>query len=173
VVIVNPTFPFGSGDRAPTPTGAVLLNVLRGRSPGLLNGGFNAVDVEDVAEGHALAEERGRLGERYILGNQNITFQEFAALITEVSGRKVPRRTLPFPVYYGIASLAELVSDHVTHKPPLTTRKAVKYIHRLLYHDVSKARRELGLPQTDLRETIGKAIRWFEQHGYLNGKRSR
>lgn len=171
VVIVNPTFPFGVGDRAPTPTGQVLLSVLRKRSPGVIDGGFNAVDVEDVAEGHILAEEKGRIGERYILGNQNFTFQEFARLVAEVTGRSIPKFTMPFPIYYGIAAMAELISDRFTHRPPLTTRKAVKYVHRNLFHDPSKARRELGLPQTDIRETIRKAVTWFEENGYLDRRR--
>ena len=166
IVVVNPTFPFGEGDRAPTPTGGVLLDVLRRRSPGLLEGGFNAVDVEDVAEGHVLAEERGRVGERYILGNRNITFREFGDLIREATGRPVPTRVIPYPIYWGIASIAELVSDHVTHKPPITTKKAVKYIHRLLYHDPSKARRDrayydLGKKCYDMKLDAGRFTEMF------------
>jgi dihydroflavonol-4-reductase len=171
LVVVNPTFPFGAGDRAPTPTGQILLNTLNRRSPGILDGGFNAVDVEDVAEGHLGAEERGRVGERYILGNVNFLFKDFVRLIAEVTGRAVPSRTVPYPVYYGIAAIAEMVSDRFTHKHPIATRKAVKYVHRPLFFDPSKARRELGLPQTDIRDTIRKAVQWFEEHGYLNGQR--
>jgi dihydroflavonol-4-reductase len=167
VVIVNPSFPLGEGDRGPTPTGQVLLDLLRGRTPGILEGGVNVVDVEDVAEGHLLAEERGRLGERYLLANQNLTFRELAGLLCEVTGRPAPRRTLPFPLFWGIAALAELAADHVTHRPPIATRKTVRYLHRRLYFDPTKARRELGLPQTDIRVTLRKAARWFESQGYL------
>jgi dihydroflavonol-4-reductase len=167
VVVVNPTFPFGTGDWAPTPTGKILIDVLLKRSPGVLEGGFNAVDVEDVARGHLLAEEKGRVGERYILGNRNFAVKDFYALVGEVTGRKVPRRSLPFGVYYSLATAAELISDHVTHKPPLATRKSIQYVHKHVYFDPSKARTELGLPQTEIRQTIQKAAQWFEEHGYL------
>jgi dihydroflavonol-4-reductase len=172
VVVVNPAFPFGVGDRAPTPTGEILCNVLRRRSPGLIDGGFNAVDVEDVAAGHLLAEEKGRVGERYILGNHNFTFREFVELIAKVTGRSLPRRTLPYGLYYGVAAIAELVSEHVTQRPPIATRKTVAYVHRRLFFDVSKARSELGLPQTDIAVTIRKATTWFERNGYLSSSRS-
>jgi dihydroflavonol-4-reductase len=169
LVVVNPSFPFGVGDWAPTPTGQILIATLLRRSPGALDGGFNVVDVEDVAEGHLLAEEKGRVGERYILGNENLSVRELYALVAEVTGRKIRRYTLPFGVYYGFAAAAELASK-MTRKPPVTTRAAIQYVHRHVYFDVSKARRELGLPQTDLRETIRKAVRWFEEHGYLDGQ---
>lgn len=172
VVIVNPCFPFGVGDRAPTPTGELLVDVLRRRSPGLIEGGFNAVDVEDVALGHLLAEEKGRVGERYILGNRNFTFKEFVGLVAEVTGRELPLRTLPYGLYYGVAALAELLSEHVTHKAPIATRKSVSYVHRNLFYDVTKARTELGLPQTDLAETVRKATAWFEANGFLDGVRA-
>ena len=167
VVLVNPAFPFGVGDRAPTPTGQILIDVLTRRAPGLIEGGFNAVDVEDVALGHLLAEERGVVGRRYILGNRNFSFREFVALLAQVTGRKLASRTLPFSLYYGVAAAAEFLADHVTHKPPIATRKSVVYVHRNLFFDVTRARTELGLPQTDIARTVEKAAAWFEANGYL------
>lgn len=168
VVIVNPAFPFGVGDRGPTPTGQILIDVLRRRSPGLIEGGFNAVDVEDVALGHLLAEERGVVGRRYILGNRNFSFREFVGLLAKVTGRKLASRTLPFSLYYGVAAAAELWADHVSHKPPIATRKSVVYVHRNLFFDVRRAREELGLPATDIELTVRKAADWFERNGYLS-----
>ena len=98
IVIVNPAFPFGERDRAPTPTGGILLNICKGKAPGHTAGGFNAVDVDVVAEGHVLAEEKGRIGERYILGDHNVTFREFNQIVADVVGRHVPDRAIPTPV---------------------------------------------------------------------------
>lgn len=167
VVIVNPAFPFGERDRAPTPTGKILLDVVRSKSPGYLPGGFNAVDVEVVALGHLLAEEKGRVGERYLLADHDVSYKEFFALASDVAGMSVPRREIPRPVAKAIAWSLEAVANHVTHREPLATYKAMQYATRHAYFDPSKARRELGLPSRPLRETITRAIAWFRDNGML------
>jgi dihydroflavonol-4-reductase len=165
VVVVNPAFPFGERDIAPTPTGGIVLAVLRGEVPGVGPGGFCAVDVGDVAAGHVAAETRGRVGERYILGNHNVTFADFIRLVCEVAGRPAPSRYFPKLVGEGIALGAELWARHVSHRPPPTTLKTAQYIMRGAYFDGSKARRELGMPSTPLRDSVERAVRWFRESG--------
>ncbi|HJZ84500.1 MAG TPA: NAD-dependent epimerase/dehydratase family protein [Polyangia bacterium] len=167
LTVVNPALPFGERDIGPTPTGRLLLSVLKGQSWGYMDGGFCAIDVDDLAEGHLLAEEKGRVGERYILGNHNITYQEFGDLVAEAGGVKAPARHLPSWFAKGVGRMAEYVADHYTHRPPVTTYKAIRYGLLSLYYDNAKAKSELGLPQTPLRATIEKSVRWFRDHGYV------
>jgi dihydroflavonol-4-reductase len=167
IVVVNPAFPFGPGDVAPTPTGQIIADYLNGRLPAVGPGGFCAIDVDDVGEGHVLAEERGKIGERYILGNHNVSFPEFFRQIGEVAGISRPLRTIPGPLFKGIAFALEAVADRVTHRRPLTTYKSALYTTRHLYFDNAKARRELGLPVTPLRDTIERAVRWFREAGVV------
>ncbi len=167
VVMVNPAFPFGERDRAPTPTGKILLGVVKGKTPGYSAGGFNAVDVDIVAQGHLLAEEKGRVGQRYILGDHNITFRDFFRLISEEAGIKFADREIPVPVALAIGWAMEEVANRFTHKHPLTTYKAMQYGTKNSFFDVTKARTELGLPSRPLRETVQKSIRWYQENGFL------
>ncbi|RMH44592.1 MAG: NAD-dependent epimerase/dehydratase family protein [Deltaproteobacteria bacterium] len=167
VVVVNPAFPFGERDIGPTPTGRFIVETLNGNVPGYMDGGFNVVDVDDVAEGHVLAEEKGRVGERYILGGHNVTYKEFYDLVAEIGGCKPVKRKLPSRMMWGIAWAMEQVAER-TQKPPPMTYKAARYATRRLWFDTSKARNELGMPRTPLRETLDKAIRWFRANGYAN-----
>lgn len=165
VVVVNPAFPFGPRDLAPTPTGKIILAILRGELPGLPAGGFCAVDVEDVAAGHVAAETRGRVGERYLLGNHNVTFREFVELVCRVAGRPAPKLPIPSWLGIGIAAGMELVSDHITHEEPRATVKSAKFVYGPAYFDNTKARVELELPCTPLAETIERAVRFYRDHG--------
>jgi dihydroflavonol-4-reductase len=165
VVVVNPAFPFGPGDIAPTPTGKIILAILRGEVPGTGPGGFCAVDVDDVAAGHVAAESRGRVGERYILGNHNVSFADFAALVAEVAGVPRPRLHIPGAVALGVARGMELWSDRVTHREPKGTVKAIAYLQRNPFFDPRKARHELGFPETPLRTSIERAVRFFRDQG--------
>lgn len=166
VVVVNPAFPFGERDVAPTPTGQIVVGLLTGKVPGYGPGGFNAVDVETVALGHLLAEEKGRVGERYILGDHNVTHQEFFRLVCEVAGTKFPDRNIPASLTWAMGWAMETYSDRVSHEPPMTTYRTMRYGSRLAFFDPGKARRELGLPSTPLRATVQKAVTWFREHGY-------
>lgn len=166
LVVVNPAFPFGSRDIAPTPTGRFVLEALQGNVPGYLAGGFNAVDVDDLAEGHVLAEERGRVGEKYILGGHNVTYKEFYEAVTDLGDCAPVTRKIPAPLFWGIGWVMERVADR-THEPPQLTYKAARYGTRQLWFDTRKARTELGMPRTPLRETIAKSVEWFRSAGYV------
>jgi len=165
VVVVNPAFPFGPGDLAPTPTGKIILGLLRGEVPGTGPGGFCAVDVDDVAQAHVAAETRGRVGERYLLGNHNVGFADFAALVAEVSGVAPPRLHVPGVVALGVARGMEIWSARVSHREPQGTVKAIEYLQRFASFDPAKARRELGFPCTPLRTSVERAVEFFRAQG--------
>lgn len=165
VVVVNPAFPFGERDVAPTPTGRFIVEALKGRVPGYMEGGFNVVDVADVAEGHVLAEEKGRVGERYILGEHNVTYKQFYDAVTEVAGVAPITRKLPTRVLWGMAWMMEKMGD-LRGKEPQLTYKSARYASRTLWFDTRKAHEELGMPRTPLRTSIEKSIRWFRANGY-------
>ncbi len=167
VVIVNPSNPVGPRDVKPTPTGALIVNLLKGRLPGYVEGGINVVDVEDVAAGHVLAMEKGRPGEKYVLGNANLSIREYFTMIAEAGGGRAPAMKIPLPLAVATAYLYEAMAA-VTQKPPVTTPGWVKVGSHYSFWDCSKAIRELGLPQTPVRESLQKAIAWFREHGYLN-----
>lgn len=161
-VIVNPTFPIGWGDVKPTPTGAVIRDFLSGRLPAYLDTGMNVVDVDDVAEGHWLALERGRRGERYILGNANLTMRELLAELARLSDREPPRLRLPYAVALGLAHLDAVVSGGLGRRARVPL-EGVRTAHEIRFASSARAVRELGLPQTPVRTALAKAVRWFQQ----------
>ena len=165
LVVVNPAFPFGERDAVPTPTGRYIVKALRGELPGYLAGGFNVVDVDDVAQGHLLAEKRGRIGQRYILGNHNLSYREFYEALAEVAGIEPLRHQIPSPLVWAGAYLVEKIAER-SGRPPELTYKAARCASRQLYFDSSKAIGELGMPQTDLHKTLAKSVAWFREHGY-------
>ena len=165
IVIVNPAFPFGERDIAPTPTGGIVLSVLRKEVPALSPGGFCAIDVDDVARAHVAAETKGRIGERYILGNHNVTFAQFVHLVSEIAGLKAPRLEIPTKVGEALAFGFEMWANHVTHSRPRVTLKAAQYMQRRVWFDGSKARRELGMPETPLAESVERSVRYFRDAG--------
>jgi dihydroflavonol-4-reductase len=159
-VIVNPTFPIGWGDVKPTPTGAVIRDFLAGRLPAYVETGMNVVDVDDVAEGHWLAFERGRCGERYILGNANLTMRELLGELAELSGRPAPRLRLPYAVALGLAH-ADAVVGRLVGRARLPL-EGVRTAREIRFASSARAVRELGLPQTPVRTALEKAVRWFQ-----------
>jgi dihydroflavonol-4-reductase len=167
VVVVNPAFPFGPGDAAPTPTGRIILSILRGEIPGTGAGGFCAVDVDDVAAGHVAAETKGRVGERYILGSHNVTFKAFCETVARLGGVAPPRLHIPSVVGRGLAFGMEAWASLVSHAEPRATVKSIAYLQRNVWFDASKARRELGLPQTPLEDSIRRSIAWFRANGMV------
>lgn len=170
VVIVNPTAPVGPGDHKPTPTGRMVLDFLRGRMFAYLETGLNLAAVEDVAEGHLLALERGRPGERYILGSRNLKLIEIFRLLAEITGRPAPRLKLPYFVALGGAYLSEGVA-RLRRRPPHVALEAVRTAKRPLYVRCDKAVRELGLAQSPIEGALERAARWFTDHGYLERSR--
>ncbi len=165
VVVVCPSSPVGSHDFRPTPTGRPILDIMRRRMPVYVDGVMNVVDVEDVAEGHLLAVIRGRVGEKYILGHQNMALGEFFRLVAEVAGTPAPPIRLPYPVALA-ASRGMVGAAHLLGIRPLATPRLVRRLHLGLGVDPSKAVRELGLPQTPVREAVRKAVAWFRAAGY-------
>jgi dihydroflavonol-4-reductase len=161
VVVVNPGFPFGPRDIAPTPTGAIVLSLLKKQVPGYGPGGICTIDVDDCAEGHLLAEEKGRAGERYILGNDNVTLKEFFEIVCRVADLPIPRVPFPGALAAGVALGMELWADHVSHEEPLATYRSMRYTQRNAFFSNAKAKRELGLPARPLEETVRRAVEWF------------
>jgi dihydroflavonol-4-reductase len=167
-VIVNPTTPLGPHDYKPTPTGRIVVDFLNGRMPAYVETGFNFVDVEDVAAGHLLALKKGTPGQRYLLGNQNMTFKEMLELLGQIAGKKPPRWRLPLSVALVAAYTDELVRGKLLGREPRIPVAGVKAAGKRRFFDCSKARRELGLPQTPIPRTLEKAVDWFRTHGYVN-----
>lgn len=167
LVVVNPAFPFGARDIAPTPTGKIIIDMLRGATRFYFDGGINIVDVRDVARGHVLAAKRGRTGRLYILGNQNVTMEEFYALVARLAGTE-DRTSFKVPVGLArsAASVLTWISNKKTHKPPLSTPVEVRYASNYLFFDNTRAKTELGLEPTPIEESLTAAIQWFRAHGY-------
>ena len=165
VVTVLPTAPVGPGDRRPTPTGRIIVDLLRGRAPATLGGGMNIVAVEDVATAHVLALERGRPGERYIAGGVNLTLAEFWRLIARASGR--PERVFRLP--YAIAAAAariDAVRVRVTGGVPTIPLEGVRMGRLEMYSSSAKAISELGYHASSAADAIERAVRWYRDHGY-------
>ncbi len=166
VVIVNPSTPVGVGDVKPTPTGRIIVDFLNGNMPAYMDTGLNIVDVEDVAKGHLLAAEKGRVGEKYILGGENFTLQKILEILAELAGRSAPKLKIPYHlalfVGYCDAALARLVPGREPFVPPV----GVKLARKKMFFDTGKAVRELGLPQTLAHQALAKAIEWFQENGY-------
>jgi dihydroflavonol-4-reductase len=167
VVVVNPAAPIGPWDAKPTPTGKIVVDFALGRMPAFVDTGLNVVHVRDVAEGHWLAAERGRPGERYVLGHRNLTLREILELLAELLGRPAPRIRLPYAVAWAAGALCTAAADLVTHRPPAIALEAVRMSRRRMFFDSSKAIRELGLPQTPVREAFEDALRWFAARGLI------
>jgi dihydroflavonol-4-reductase len=166
IVIVNPSTPIGSHDIKPTPTGKMLVDFLNGRMPGYVDTGLNFVDVEDVAAGHWLASQKGKVGERYILGNRNMTLKEFLDAVARIAGRPAPRFKIPYPIAYLAGAVSTGLSS-LTRREPMIPLDGVRMAHEPMYYDASKAVRELGLPQSPVETAIEKAVRWFRENGYV------
>jgi dihydroflavonol-4-reductase len=168
LVVVNPCFPFGPGDIAPTPTGKIIVDALKGTSRAYFKGGINIVDVRDVAKGHVLAAKKGKTGNLHILGNSNITVHDFMKLVlTEagLDGRMLLKA--PVPLMTAGTYLLKWWSDHVSHKTPLSTSPEIRYASQYLYFDNTKARDELGLKFRPVEDSIRDSIQWFRENGYV------
>jgi dihydroflavonol-4-reductase len=168
VVIVNPSTPVGPGDVKPTPTGKIILDFLRGRMPAYVDTGLNLIAVEDVARGHLLAYQKGRVGERYILGNRNMTLREILTTLAAITGRRAPRWRLPYHLALGIAYADEWFVGRVLGRVPDVPVDAVHMARRHMYFDATKAVRELGLPQTPVEDALARAVAWFYEQGYVS-----
>ncbi len=167
-VLVNPTTPVGPYDVKPTPTGRIIVNFINGKMPAFVNTGLNVVDVEDVAAGHILAMEKGCCGERYVLGNRNLTLQEIFGILSGITGLKAPTINIPIWTAMAAASIDEFINGRVLHRSPGIPLASVKAARKVRHFDCSAAVRDLGLPQTPVEEAFEKAVYWFYRNGYLH-----
>ena len=166
VVIVNPSTPVGPGDIKPTPTGRLIVEAARGQMPAFVDTGLNIVHVDDVAEGHLAAAENGRIGERYILGGENMALAEILAEVAQAVGRRPPWLRVPHSVLFPVAIGAELAA-RATGRDPFVTLDGVRMSRKKMYFSSEKASRELGYRSRPAREAIADAVGWFRDNGYL------
>jgi dihydroflavonol-4-reductase len=164
VVIVNPSTPVGPWDLKPTPTGDIILRFLRRQMPAYVDTGLNLIDVRDVAQGHLLALEKGKTGERYILGHENITLKAILAMLSEITGLSAPETTIPLWIPLTMAWFDENCLAPLG-KSPSFPFDGVRMSQQVMYYDASKAVRELGLPQSSLKVALGDAVQWFLNPG--------
>lgn len=167
VVIVNPSTPVGPNDVKPTETGRLITRFLNREMPGFVDTGLNLIDVDDVAEGHLLAAEKGRVGEKYILGHRNMTLREILETLAALTGRPAPRARIPYCLAMTVAQMNEFFLGTLLGKEPTIPVEGVKMARKHMFFDASKAVKELGLPQTPVEEALERAIRWFYDHGYV------
>ena len=164
-MIVNPSTPVGPYDIKPTPTGQMIVDFVNGKSPAYIDTGLNLIDVADVARGHVLALEKGKPGERYILGNANLHLRDVFGMLAEITGRPAPWLKIPFATAW-LAGAASEGFARITGKAPGIPLEAVEQARKFMFFDAGKAVRELGLPQTDVRQALRRAVAWFFANGY-------
>jgi dihydroflavonol-4-reductase len=160
VVIVNPTAPVGDHDVKPTPTGKIVVDFLNGDMPAFIDTGLNIVDVRDIAEGHWLACEHGRQGERYILGSENLTLAQILQHLAQITGRPAPTMQLPYAVAW-CAGVCSTAWAGVTGTPPRIPMEGVRMAKKKMWVTHEKARRELGFTPGPARQALARAVEWF------------
>jgi dihydroflavonol-4-reductase len=165
-VIVNPSTPIGPRDIKPTPTGRIIVEAASGRMPAFVDTGLNLAHVDDVAEGHLLALEKGRIGESYILGGGNVSLREMLAVIAEITGRSPPRFRLARAPLFPLAFAAEMAA-RLTGKQPFLTRDALRMAGHHMFFTSARAQRELGYRSRPYRAALEDAIAWYSAAGYL------
>jgi len=165
VVIVNPSTPVGPFDYKPTPTGRMIVDFINGRMPAYLDTGLNLVDVEDVARGHLLASARGKVGEKYILGGENLTLGQVFERLSALSGVAAPKIKIPYAVAFGFAMGAEVIARTVTRREPRASLTEVRMARKRMFFDSSKARRELGYSSGPVDDPLARAIAYFRESG--------
>ncbi len=166
VVIVNPSTPVGENDIKPTPTGKIILDFLNGRLPAYVDTGLNLVDVRDEAEGILHAGERCKPGERYILGSKNLTLKQMLEMLSDITGRRVPRFQLPYAAAWTFVGIENIVTAGLLRREPAHPFEGVKMARHRMFFDASKAVRELHLPQSPVEQALQRAVEWFRNNGY-------
>ncbi|MGC2432541.1 MAG: hopanoid-associated sugar epimerase, partial [Desulfobaccales bacterium] len=166
LVVVNPSTPVGPWDWRPTPTGQMIVDFLKGRMPAYLETGLNLIHVADVARGHLLAEAKGQVAEKYILGHENLSLSRIFQLLAEISGRPAPRFRLPYRPVLAMAYLNEFYSSHISGKPPRLPVTAIRMARKFMYFNNTKALQYLGLTLTPVRQALAEAVEWFREHRY-------
>jgi dihydroflavonol-4-reductase len=168
VVIVNPSMPVGPGDVKPTPTGRMIVEAASGRVPAYVDSGLNVVHVDDVATGHLLAFERGEVGERYVIGGEDMSLREILCSVTAAAGRRPPRIRLPHGVVLPVAYAAEAWSRLIGGREPFVTVDGVRMARKRMYYSSAKARCTLGYNPGPALGALGDAVAWFRENGYCS-----
>jgi dihydroflavonol-4-reductase len=172
VVIVNPTAPVGPADWKPTPTGRIIVDFLNGKMPAYVDTGLNVAPVEDVANGHLLAAEKGRIGERYILGGRNMTLKQILDSLAAIAGRPAPRFKLPHVVALA-AGYADEWFSRLAGREPRIPVEGVRMSRHRMFVATGKAERELGYHSGSVEAALERAVCWYEEHGNVKGRAAR
>jgi dihydroflavonol-4-reductase len=166
LVVVNPSTPVGPWDARPTPTGQMIVDFLKGRMPAYLETGLNLIHVRDVARGHLLAEEKGQIGEKYILGNENLSLSRIFEMLAELTDLRAPKVKLPYGPVLGLAYVNEFFATYISRRPPRMPVAAIRMAKKYMYFDNRKAIEYLGLTLTPARQALADAVAWFRANGY-------
>jgi dihydroflavonol-4-reductase len=166
LIIVMPTTPVGPWDWKPTPTGKIILDFLNGKMPGYVETGLNFVGVEDCAAGHLLAAEKGKAGERYLLGGENLTLKGMLDILSKITGLRAPRMKIPHGLALGVA-YANTVFSRLIGREPGIPIEGVKIAQHMMFVDCSRAQRELGFKAGPVAAALERAVRWYEANGYI------
>jgi dihydroflavonol-4-reductase len=170
VVVVNPTLPVGPWDVKPTPTGKIVLDFLRCKIPAYLKTGMNIVDVADVVAGHILALEKGRPGERYILGNQNVSLKQIFDMLSQLTGLPAPPIRAPYWLVVGVGYADHFIEGTLLRREPVVPVEGVLASKHPASVTCDKAINQLGLPQSSVTDALKQSVDWFVEHGYVGGR---
>jgi dihydroflavonol-4-reductase len=168
VIVVNPSTPVGERDIKPTPTGRIVVDFLKKKFPAYVDTGLNLVDVKECARGHAVALEKGRSGERYILGGENLTLKQILDKLAAITGLPSPRVRLPYAVALASGVVDTVVTGVVLRREPRVTIDAVRMGRKKMFVSSAKAERELGWKAVPVDAALRRAVQWFTENGYAN-----
>ena len=172
VLVAMPTTPVGPWDWKPTPTGKIILDFLNGKMPGYVETGLNFVGVEDCAAGHLLVAEKGKVGERYLLGSENLTLKQVLDTLAKITGLHAPRLKIPHGLALGVA-YADTVFSRLVGREPRIPVEGVKIARHMMFVDCSRAPRELGFQASPVAAALERAVRWYEANGYVDARRAK
>jgi dihydroflavonol-4-reductase len=172
VIVAMPTTPVGPWDWKPTPTGKIILDFLNGKMPGYVETGLNFVGVEDCAAGHLLVSEKGKLGERYLLGAENLTLKEVLDALAKITGLRAPGMKIPHGVALGVAYVESAFSRLIGKEPGIPV-EGVKIARHKMFVDASRAPRELGFQPGPVAAALERAVRWYQANGYVRAGRAK
>jgi len=171
-IVAMPTTPVGPWDWKPTPTGKIILDFLNGKMPGYVETGLNFVGVEECAAGHLLISDKGRIGERYLLGAENLTLKEVLDLLAAITGLPAPKLKIPHGLALGVAYLETAFSRLLGREPQIPV-EGVKIARHLMFVDATRAQRELGFKPGRVAAAFERAVRWYEANGYISPRRAK
>jgi dihydroflavonol-4-reductase len=172
VIVAMPTTPVGPWDWKPTPTGKIIVDFLNGKMPGYVETGLNFVGVEECAAGHLLVSEKGKVGERYLLGAENLTLKQLLDTLAKITGLRAPSMKIPHGLALGVA-YADTVLSRLTFREPQIPIEGVKIARHKMFVDCSRAQRELGFRPGPVAAALERAVRWYEANGYVTARRAR